>query len=253
VPRTLISSSLALRLATALATLLASVLPLAGCGGAQPARETVSLSVLFTAESDPGLPLAGVRVLVGGEDRGVTGEDGSLRTVIEDRDGARVAVAITCPDGHRPGRTTEDLVVRPFLTLSGADDHLRYPLQCTPTARRVAVLVRADGRADLPVMIAGREVARTDAAGAAQLVLAMAPGSAFRVSLDTSADPRLRPAEPTRTFTVGDRDEIVVFDQVFEQQRASRRARREPETVAVAPVVAAPEVTLPRRIESSDH
>jgi hypothetical protein len=60
-------------------------------------------------------------------------------------------------------------------------------------------------------------VGRTDAAGAAHLLLAMKPGDQFQLGLDTS-DPtlkRLRPQMPNRVFVVKDGDDIEAFYQKF--------------------------------------
>ncbi len=221
---------------------------LAACAGPGASR-AVQVAVVFSAERDPGEPLEGVRVSVAGEDRGITGPDGTLRLVIEERDGARLAIDAECPPGHRDAEAAEEIVVHPLETLAGGSPRLEYPIRCAPTERRVALLVRAGGEADLPVHVGDREVARTDAGGAAQVVLAMAPGSAFRVTLGTGDRPRLRPADPMRTFTVGDRDEIFVLDQSFETTRAPRR--RAPRGPATEPTVAAAEETVaapPERI-----
>ncbi|UJR82141.1 hypothetical protein [Sandaracinus amylolyticus] len=210
----------------------------AACGAPPPSRARVALPVVFAAERDPGEPLAGVRVHVAGDDHGVTGEDGTLRVMIDETEGARLAIAAECPAGHRSAEVADEIVVRAVESLRGEEPRLHYPIRCAPTERRVALLVRTGGEADLPVRVAGREVARTDAAGAAQVVLAMAPGSAFRVTLGTEGDERLRPVDPVRAFTVGDRDEIVVLDQHFEhvRGRSGRRPTPEPEPeVEVAP------------------
>jgi hypothetical protein len=196
----------------------------------------VELDVVFTAERDPGDPLEGVRIAVAGEERGVTGPDGTLRVVLEERDGARLAISADCPPGHRSAEATDEIVVHDVQTLAGGAPRVEYPIRCAPTERRVALLVRAGGEADLPVRVGDREVARTDPAGAAQVVLAMAPGSAFRVTLGTGAQPRLSPVDPTHTFTVGDRDEVFVLDQRFEH--APSRRRRPP--VAAEPVAPPP-------------
>lgn len=206
-----------------------------GCGAPPADRARVEVPVVFVAERDPGEPLAGVRVHVSGEERGVTGPDGSLRVVLEDVEGARLAVAAECPSGHRAAEVADEIVLRAVESLAGEAPRLHFPIHCAPTERRVALLVRAGGEADLPVRVGGREVARTDAAGAAQVVLAMAPGSAFRVTLGTESDTRLRPVDPVRAFSVSDRDEIVVLDQRFERVSGRRGRRPPPEPEAEAP------------------
>ena len=84
--------------------------------------------------------------------------------------------------------------------------------------------MRADGGPNLPVKHLGREVARTDASGAAHVMLKLKPDESFDLVLGTSekAAERLRPQNPFATFIVKDRDEVFTFDQKFEQEKRKR-------------------------------
>ena len=59
--------------------------------------------------------------------------------------------------------------------------------------RRVVVAVRAENGPNLPVTYLGRAVGRTDASGAAHVLLAMHPGDQFSLGLDTSGNKRIPP------------------------------------------------------------
>jgi hypothetical protein len=92
-----------------------------------------------------------------------------------------------------------------------------FSVSCQPLTRSVVVAVRADNGPDLPVRYLGQEVARTDASGAAHLLLSLAPQEEFELTLDTS-DRRaenLRPQNPSARFTVKDGDEILTFNVPF--------------------------------------
>jgi hypothetical protein len=82
----------------------------------------------------------------------------------------------------------------------------------------------------LPVKYLGREVAHTDAAGAAHFVLRAAPEDVLEIQLDTSAHPELRPRQPSARFRVAARDEIFVFNSSL---HAEHRAVRAPRAVPV--------------------
>jgi hypothetical protein len=129
---------------------------------------------------------------------------------------------------------------------------LQVSIACPPTHRQGVVVVRAGGnqpQANLPVLIDGREVARTDPSGVAHVALDMQPGTTFQVLLATAAAPMLRPQDPRRSFTFPDSDEIFIFDQAFEVEQPPPVARpRRPR-----PRPAAPQPILPVRIGPSHH
>jgi hypothetical protein len=91
-----------------------------------------------------------------------------------------------------------------------------------------AVIIRAGGQAGLPVKLLGREVTKTDSMGIAHTLLSLPPGATFRLTLDTSSDPSLRPKSPTVTFVVPDKDDTLLFDQPFERIAPPPKRRRRP-------------------------
>ncbi len=180
--------------------------------------------VTFLAESDPGTPLEGVQIRVAGAEPTATGADGSVRMELSGTEGTQVPVAATCPEGHRPAEALAPIVLRTTFGVGGAPaPGLRVSISCPPTTRHGVVVVRAGGagsatRAGLPVIIEGREVARTDASGVAHVSLDMAPGQSFRVLLATATvSPTLRPQNPELTFVFPDADEIFAFDERFDE------------------------------------
>jgi hypothetical protein len=72
------------------------------------------------------------------------------------------------------------------------------------------------------VKLDGREVTRTDSQGVAHFSAAAAPGTSFRVQIETGDD--LRPQSPTSTFVLGDEDNYFLFNQTFENE--TRNGRR---------------------------
>ncbi|MCS6799503.1 MAG: hypothetical protein NZ898_13435 [Myxococcota bacterium] len=203
--------------------------------------------VSFVARSDAE-PLPGVRVSAWGRPLGQTGRDGVLRVDLEGLDGTSVPVAAECPPGHRTPSRLPPLTLRTFRGLDPrrAERGIEVAIDCPPAERVAAVVVRAAGQSDLPVLLGGREVARTDAGGVAHFSLRMAPHATFRVRLDTSSRPDLAPQNPGATFTVPDADEVFLYDQPFEvrvRRRPTRRPRRPPEPPPP------PGPTLPIRIQ----
>ena len=126
--------------------------------------------------------------------------------------------------------------MRRFRSLDRRADELRVSIECRATERLVALVVNTDRRPDLPVIMDGREVGRTNSEGVAHLALRMAPNTTFRVALDTSADKTLRPKSPTATFTVGDADSLVLFDQAFVEEIKRKKRRRRKKKAKPPPV-----------------
>jgi hypothetical protein len=67
----------------------------------------------------------------------------------------------------------------------------------------------------LPVTYRGREIARTDASGAAHVLLKSAPKEPVTLVLDTSGETQLRPKNPELNLEMPFEDKLVVFDQSF--------------------------------------
>lgn len=185
----------------------------AGCAS-EPQR--TKFSVTFTVNPDE--PLPGVTVsLDGGKTLGATGKDGALRVTLSGREGTTVPFRVKCPDGFRQPASMPVLTLRRFKGLDPAAAGIKVNIECPP-AERLAALVLKAGKPDLPVLAQGKEVARTDAQGVAHAVMAMPPNSTFRVVIDTTEKPALRPQSPATTLTVADADEIFLIDQQFQEE-----------------------------------
>lgn len=217
----------------------------AGLQACDPPPPPPTFPVTFTASSDPGRPLAGVQITANAGALGQTGPDGTLRVELTGPEGSPVQVGATCPAGFRSPVGLPTLTLRQVVSLdpATAGRGLQVGIQCPPTHRHGVIVVRAAGetaQANLPVMVAGREVARTDASGTAHVALDMEPGATFQVLLATAENPLLRPANPRRDFTFQDQDDYFVFDQRFEVEVPRRVVRRRPPPAPVAPQVVLP-------------
>lgn len=212
--------------------------------------------ITFVAESDPGVPLPGVTVTVAGAPPAQTGPDGSVRLELSGEEGTSVPVSATCPAGHRSAPALSPIVLRTTVGVGGAPaPGFRVSVQCLPETRQGVVVIRAGGtgtapRSGLPVMIEGREVARTDSSGVAHVSLNMAPGQSFQVLLATAtASPLLRPQDPQLTFVFPDSNEIFPFDENFDEVAPPAPPRRHGPRRPATPD-APPPVLIPVRIPS---
>jgi hypothetical protein len=215
---------------------------LASCDDEPAAPPRYPFTFLTHADGDG---LEGVQVTVNNSPVGVTNGEGVLRVDLTGPEGAPVRVSAVCPDGHR---SIEDAQVHNLRRVQSLDPAtaargIEVTFACPPEHRSAVVVVRTHDQVGLPIMLDGREVARTDGSGAAHLAVVMTPGTAFQVLVDTRHNERLRPRSPTQTFTVPDHDDIFLVDQRFVEEAPPRRVRRRPRTVA-------PASRLPQRISS---
>jgi len=171
--------------------------------------------VSVVIESDPGSPLAQAAILRNGKALTMTGADGRAHLTLIGKDGESVDLNVKCPAEYDSPPKPVNVLLR-----RTSDKKIpEYTASCPPSIRKVVVAVRAENGPFLPVTYLGKPVARTDAAGAAHILLAMKPGDQFELGLDTTAAERLRPQNPRGTFVVKPRDEIQGFDVKFTMEK----------------------------------
>jgi hypothetical protein len=175
--------------------------------------------------SDPGVPLPGARVLYAGKVVRSTEADGAAKLTLAGSEGQSFDLSVQCPDGYKSPTAPVTVTLR-HLAEQGKSP--RYQAACPPMVRTVVVGVTADKGPNLPVLYLGSEVTRTDASGAAHVLLRIAPGESFSLTLSTAGKgaEALRPRDPVATFTVGDKDEMFVFNPHFAVERTVRFAPR---------------------------
>jgi hypothetical protein len=181
------------------------------------------LEVRVRVTSDGSTPVPGAQLRARGEYLGSTDGSGDATLLIPGSPGASPSLALTCPDGFvsPPGEQT------PLLPAAGSGSSgraLALDLLCPPELREAVVLVHAAGDARrLPVKVDGLVIGQTDALGFAHVHVRAAPDTEFEVSLDTSSNERLVPANPTRRYRLRRSDELFVLDASFEQPKAARK------------------------------
>lgn len=204
----------------------------AACGpGGPPLRDH---GLLVIARADDHAPLPGVQLWLDGEVAGTTGADGTLETGFRGVDGSRVQVHAECPPGYSEPQFRSQLTLRTFAGLGGvgmepSDDRLRIQVTCHATQRTVVVAIRT-GQAGLPIMRREQMLGRTNPLGAAHVKVTVPRRGRFRLTLETSQRPALRPQSPSKLFELEDGVPYLVWDQpiVPPPPKPRRRVRRVP-------------------------
>jgi hypothetical protein len=181
--------------------------------------------VIIRVASDPGKPLEGVELLNNGKKVATTDATGTAKLTLTGKDGETFDLFVRCPDGFQSPTKPVPILLRRLLDVSKKPE---YEAACPPTTRTVVVAVRAENGPNLPITHLGREVGRTDAAGAAHVLLNVKPDESFSLTLNTTekGKERLRPQNPVASFSVKDHDDVLVFDKKFEQERVFGAPKR---------------------------
>lgn len=205
-----------------------SVASLTSC--ARPTSAERTFSIVFVIESDPGVRLRATPVFIDGDHVGESDSNGLVRATVRGESRRRLRIEHDCPDGHEAPSPRRTLRLREFEGLDGEPVAMEITLRCEPTHRLAAFVIRAKNGADLPVLLNGEQVARTNGSGVAHFSVRALPGADYKVELDARERPSVLPGLPMRLFTQPDADEIFVINQSFEvksdpRRRGPRRAR----------------------------
>jgi hypothetical protein len=196
------------------------VLPACGRSGPQPFEVRVEVS------ADGARPLPGAQIRVGGDYMATSDARGRAALSVAGLPGALLSVAVACPEGFR-AQPSEKPLELPASDATDTEQPLTITLSCETLLHDGVVLVHAAGGAShLPVKVDGVVVGQTDELGFAYVHVRASSESAFEVSLDTSGNSALAPANPGQRFELSDGDELFVFDAAFEDSKAAARKQR---------------------------
>jgi hypothetical protein len=209
------------------------VLVLYGCATAPRAEVE---SVLVRVEAAPNVPVSGAEVRIPGRPGARTDTQGLARVDLEGRQGDAFSVDVVCPDGFLSPKPIDVSLV----ALAEQAKVPEYRARCVSLTRSVVIAVRAEKGPNLPVMVLGREVARTDASGAATVHLDVRPHEPTTVSISTREARALLPQNPSMSFVATDNDDFLLFDVDF-----TTPAKDKPKPVANRARKAAPSGPTP--------
>ena len=176
----------------------------------EPQRAMRQYPVTFNATTEDGELLADVTITTGHTNLGSTDQKGRLRALLKGFEGQEQKFEVTCPTGYSSSEADAPAIQLRSHT-GGSSAASEVVVRCHAEQRLAAVLVSTPGLEGLPVLVHGREVARTDAFGTAHVALTGLPQTPMRVMIDTSSRPRITPASPHKDVRLSGRDEIVVF------------------------------------------
>jgi hypothetical protein len=204
--------------------------------------------VVFSVTSDVGEPVAGVRLFRPGAEIGQTGKDGKLATRFREPDGTQLTIHAMCPEGHVDPVADTSVVLRELSEVaSRSGNDRRVNIQCRRTQVLAAIVVQTKF-ADLPILYEGEEITRTGPSGVAHVSAAVPPRGTLSLTVDTSAMERVRPRNPSATFTLSGEDRFFVFDAGLQQIPKPRKPpkKKKPKPKPQRPILIPPNAHMGR-------
>ncbi len=174
--------------------------------------------VAVMIEADKGVPLPGAVVQRNNKEIGKTDGTGKATLTFRGEEGDQIDVWVKCPEGFDSPTKPTTVALR---RLGDVHKLAEYPVACPPAERKVVVALKSDNGANLAVKYMNRDVARTDASGAATFMLSGKPGEHMDFMLDTTdkGNEMLRPQNPTVSLVVDQKDNYYSLDQPFQVQK----------------------------------
>jgi hypothetical protein len=170
-------------------------------------HSSLGRALIVKASDERGAPLAGLTVEIDGMPATKTDAAGNARISLGSQGPSRARIAIACPEGSRESNPRH--VAR---TAQGATARLELRFVCKPLLRLLAVVVRAEGGAGAVLRADGEPIGTVAEDGTLHACVWRAPDSELQLVLDTDAL-AVKPRNPLREHRMGDRDELLVFDQ----------------------------------------
>lgn len=199
----------------------------AGCAPEVEDATKLAFAVDINVTSDPDVGTPGAELVSAGQKLATTGADGRAHVSLRGTEGDAVEIAVKCPTGFQSPSEPIGVSLR---RLSASSRTPSFVARCAPLTRTVVVGIRAENGSNLPVTYLGKEVGRTDAWGAAHIVLSVKANEQLALVLDTKSGgdkaPKLRPESPSLTFVAKDRDDFVTLEQKFEVEKPGPARRR---------------------------
>lgn len=214
-----------MRLARGARALFALCFALVACS--PPPPPPPSFAVSFFTEADPGVPLAGVKVQVNDNEVGVSGPEGLVQTFVRGPIGTKVSIGHECPEGYRPATGGSSLQLRRLKKTSTPEARgLELRLNCLPLERVAAFVVQTENGNGFPVLVNGKKAGRMNKDGLAHVSARGEPGERIQLTIDTSSNPKVKPQNPVKQFTLPDEDTLLFVMQEFKLPRKKTYRRR---------------------------
>jgi hypothetical protein len=195
--------------------LLGGVVGLSACKELDP-PPPAPFRVNIAVEGDPGKAIMGATIFRANKLLATTSDSGKAELSLNGGEGEVINADVKCPVGFTA--PTKPLAMR-LTRLAPGSPPPEFRIACPPNLRHMVVAIKAENGPNLPVTYLDKVIAVTDVSGAAHFAVDLPPGTQFQVGLDTHDKDKLKPQMPSKPFTVGSSDDILVFEQKFQVEK----------------------------------
>ena len=191
-------------------------------------RDTAEVPIELRVRNDDGEPLAGAVLTSERKRLGVTDGRGLLERSIPGNEGQTLLASVTCPQGYEGPRAPIPVrLTKTRRVEATAPRPTRIEATCRRKTRKLVLVVRTAGGAELPVLVEGVPAATTNRDGNAHVLVEVDSGvRSLAVTLDTTSRQDLAPKSPRRLFDLDGDDALLVMDQGFRASTPGPRRHR---------------------------
>jgi hypothetical protein len=206
--------------------MLAAVTMGVGCASSSSKAEP-QFRLGFQVRSSDGKGLSGAKITVDKRLLGTSDVEGKLGASLSGREGQEVVARVTCPAGFRGPELPETVRLTQTRSLdeNKTSSAIAVEFTCESETRDVVIVVQSKGGANLPLRVGSESAGTTDKDGNAQLLVHVDRNqSTLEVGIDTESRRELQPRSPSRNFTLGRNDALVLYNEPF--STAKTKAKR---------------------------
>ncbi len=205
-------------------TLLGALTLAPHCSPSPPSPPT---PIIVRVRSDAGEPIAEASVFSGSSLLATTDGQGVAHLEVRGRDGESFSLQVRCPPAYSSPEQALDVRRLDIVTKAKVPE---YEVRCVKLRHSLVVAVRAENGPNLPVMYLDKEVARTDAFGAAHVVFEMNVHERVELTLQTEGKEytKAHPQNPMSVFEMAGHDDLQVFAVTFTKDPKKRPPRAAP-------------------------
>lgn len=194
-----------------------------------------NIPLIVKITNDEGDPLLGAKIQINNQITELANSAGLVRTTLQGVEGSSVELTLDCPPAYLPVGSTKRNIVFRFLYRNKTLAPLHESFICRSTKKNHVLVVRTDGRKNLPILVTGKPQGETNSMGVAQIPITGSAGDEVDIVIDTGAHSALRPPNPSRRIQLPLKSKFIIFDQKFSNEKEAPKIKRKKRKTRLGP------------------
>ena len=225
--------------------ILSNLISVIGCSASLQEAALTTFELRCLVKNGQSQPLADAKLTVQNRSIGTTDALGNLSVVLSGREGQEIPISFECPKGYHGVSLPNSVKLTKTRGLGESESRPWTMIEaiCESDKRDVIVIVQSNGVSGLPIRVGTQSVGVTDAQGNAQVLVRIdREHTGIEVGIDTETQPELLPKNPSRTFSIGHNDSIIVYTEKLAKKtskvkmRVVKRIKKEETTYRPLPI-----------------